>query len=256
MRDVHDDGVTDGPPPDDGMTGEYSSAVPRNSQRRKQVVIGVVGLLSILGVGGIAAKQVIDDQGTAPASQVGALEPPPAVPPPASAAVLPAPGTPRASVASASAAIGSASPTVVSTPGAAEPLATTTPSRAAAPRSTRTLRPLPTIAGADAVAEADVTTSTVKRGGERLKIASARADLTGYRELGWIVGKGEKVGNAHCTKKIKLSADEAVREHPTLLICWRTSAQKSVYTVAVKINGVPSKKLSAAAIGKEWARLG
>jgi hypothetical protein len=254
MRDAHDDGVNDGPPPEDGTTDVQSSAVP--GRRRKQALIGAVGLLAILGVGGIVAAQIIDDQDTAPTSQVGAIEPPAAGPLVPSAATSSTTGSPRASVASTDAAIGSASPRVTSAPADPEPTATTTPSRATAPTSTRTLRPLPPTANADAVSEADVTTSTVNRGGERLKIASARADLTGYEELGWIVGKGEKAGNARCTKKIKLSVDEAVREHPTLLICWRTSATKSVYTVAVKIKGAPSQKLSVAAVAKEWARLG
>jgi hypothetical protein len=64
-----------------------------------------------------------------------------------------------------------------------------------------------------------------------------------------------KVGNVNCTQKIRLSANVKPKERPTLLICWRTSAQKSVYTVAVKRDGQPSQAKSVAAIDKEWARL-
>jgi len=113
------------------------------------------------------------------------------------------------------------------------------------------LRPLPSASVAG-----DVTVTTAARDGGTLKVVSARQDLTGYRELGWVADPGERVGRARCSDRIRLSVDAKATAHPTLLICWRTSTQKSVYTLAVKTDGRPSAKTSVAAIDKQWTRLG
>jgi hypothetical protein len=79
-------------------------------------------------------------------------------------------------------------------------------------------------------------------------------DLTGYRELAW-VREGKPVGEATCTKTIAVSANVPPKEKPTLLICWRTSAQKSAYTVAVDFDTPPSEAKSVAELGKAWAAI-
>jgi hypothetical protein len=88
-----------------------------------------------------------------------------------------------------------------------------------------------------------------------LRVVSARADLTGQRELAWVVGAGEPVGGAQCTQKIQLSNNPKPKVRPSLLICWRTSAKRSAYTVAVDLNRAPSKAASVAALNEAWARL-
>jgi hypothetical protein len=40
-----------------------------------------------------------------------------------------------------------------------------------------------------------------------------------------------------------------------MLVCWRTSARRSVVTVAVAEQGRPSSGDSVAVIQREWARL-
>ena len=64
------------------------------------------------------------------------------------------------------------------------------------------------------------------------------------------------MGNARCTQTITLSNDVPASARPTLMLCWRVGAQKSVYTVAIKADGRPAAKTSVALIDKEWARLG
>jgi hypothetical protein len=90
--------------------------------------------------------------------------------------------------------------------------------------------------------------------GHTLKVASAPLDLTGYRELAWVRG-GERHGAATCTQKITVSPDVPPKVKPTLLICWRTSAKKSAYTVAVDFQGHPSATESVAALTKAWAAI-
>jgi len=256
MRNGDDSRAAEGPKPDDGARGVDSSwAVLWRTRRRKQAIAGAVGVLSILGVGGLVANQVIDDRDTAPSSQTGALEPmaPGAQSPPGGVAppVLAGP--------SASTQAGLASTTAHPV----TPIPKSSAKRVAAARSAvasaslQVRRPLPAPdTGTATVSEADVTTTTVRRGGETVQVKSGLRDLTGYRELGWIVDKGKKVGNVRCTQRIRLSPSVKARVRPTLLLCWRTSAQKSVYTVAVKMGGRPSMKASAAEIDKEWTKLG
>ncbi|UWP81903.1 hypothetical protein [Dactylosporangium fulvum] len=84
---------------------------------------------------------------------------------------------------------------------------------------------------------------------------SGRTDLTGQRELGWVAGQGEPFGSAHCTQQLRLIPGGPVVTKPELLICWRTSPVKSVYTVAVSLDGHPSREISVAAIDEAWDEL-
>ncbi|WP_433720453.1 hypothetical protein ACQP2Y_35630 [Actinoplanes sp. CA-051413] len=238
MRDGDDNDRPDGAASPDGVR---TSGRVRRSRRR--AVVGTAGLLTVLGVGGFVAYQVHADRGTAPTAQNAAPEP----------------GT---------ATSGLTGPAVTATPASAlKPSPTsgasqrpkTVEERVAAVRSTAArkgpgvLRPLPSPA---TVAADDVAVTTSAQDGGTIKVVSARQDLTGYKELGWVAGRGDKVGTARCSDTIRLSADVAATEHPTLLICWRTSAGKSVYSVAVKIGGRPSPTLSVAAIDAQWTTLG
>ncbi|MEU8813362.1 hypothetical protein [Actinoplanes sp. NPDC048796] len=99
-------------------------------------------------------------------------------------------------------------------------------------------------------------TGDVRKDREMLRVVTARSDLTGQRELGWVADEGEKVGDARCTQTVKLSNNPVARKRPTMVICWRTSATKSVYTVMINLDEKPSKTRSVAALDKAWAKLG
>jgi len=89
-----------------------------------------------------------------------------------------------------------------------------------------------------------------------IRVVSARYDLTGQRELGLAGDDGDPVGSARCTQRVKFSAEAAAQVKPSLLLCWRTSAGRSVVTLAAVPGGHPSSARSVAAIDKEWAALG
>ena len=257
MRNVDDNRAAEGPL-DDGTGATYTSAMTRRARRRKQAMIGAVGVVSLLGAGAVAATQLLDDSGAASTSRAGALEPivSSAVPSVASGAPPSVSATPTTSA--------KAGTTPTTKAGTATPRPKTTAERIAAVRSlaakpNNQVRRPPEPKGAAAaipVNTADVTTTQSEQNGERLIVASARQDLTGYNHLGLVADPGIKYGDARCTKKIKVRAAEKPRERPTLLICWRTTATKSVYTMAVKLDGRPDPKLSVAALDKEWAKLG
>jgi hypothetical protein len=236
--------------------GVYSSAATRRSRRRKQAAIGAVGLAAILGIGAVVAQQVFEDDDTTPAAQPGALAPLTAASPSGSTSTSKTSTGPsaKASRSATAAPKASSAPSLPKTD--AERIAAARSAAAQVTRTPAVRRPLSNGGVAASVSDADVTQSTVQQDGESITVTSARKDLTGFRQLAWVVDKGVAVGKARCTSKIRLSANVAPRERPTLLLCWRTSAEKSVYTVAVTSDGRPSKALSAAEIDKEWSKLG
>lgn len=128
--------------------------------------------------------------------------------------------------------------------------------RSANERLGTVIRPPKAPNGRSLVADVEVKEKgDIKRGGKTLRTVSARQDLTGLRELAWVVDAGEPAGKARCTNKIRLSNNAVPRARPTLLLCWRTSAAKSVYTVAVNVYGRPVKAESIREIEKTWARM-
>ncbi len=89
-----------------------------------------------------------------------------------------------------------------------------------------------------------------------LRVVSARADLSGQRELAWVADAGQPVGDARCTQNFHIGPKATARVRPTLLVCWRTSPDRSVYTVAVDVDHRPSAQASVAVIDDVWSRLG
>jgi hypothetical protein len=232
----------------------YNSVVARRNRRRKQAIAGVAGL-AVLGAGAFLVTAQVADQNQTEAKETTALA---AQSPTAVASSRGASSAPSVS---------SADPTPAkSSAGAEKPKTVEDRAKVARnankQRGTEVRRPLNTTPegarAAAATAGVQVrlkTYGSVQKDKETLKVYSAKDDLTGYRELGWVAGDGEKVGDSRCSQSIRLSNNQVARVRPTLLICWRTSAEKSVYTVAVDLDGKPSTKKSVSAIKKEWARL-
>ena len=225
-------------------------------RRRKQAIAGAVGLAAVLGGGAFLVTDRFAGDADTVATELAA---PPAVVPSAG----PASGPGRAAPSSA-AAPGSvpASPAARS---AAAPAPTTTKpktraqmieeAKGTAAKSDNVRRPNPPkIVPADA--KVTVTQSGSMAEGGTLKVVSARADLTGQRELGIVADEGRAVGDARCTQNVRFSAGAPAQEKPTLMICWRTSAGRSVYTVAAVPSGRPSAEKSVVALNRQWAKLG
>jgi hypothetical protein len=98
-------------------------------------------------------------------------------------------------------------------------------------------------------------TGNVQENRRSMRVVSAKGDLTGQRELAWPADEGTKVGDARCTQNFQFNAQSAPGIRPTLMICWRTSKDKSVYTVAVDVANKPSAQNSVAVLDREWNSL-
>lgn len=109
---------------------------------------------------------------------------------------------------------------------------------------------------ATAVGEVTETREGPLKDGATLRIVSARYDLTGQRELLWIADDGTKVGDARCTQNFQFSNNTAPKERPTMMVCWRTSAGKSVVLVAVTPKGRPDAGDTVTRLDEQWTSMG
>ncbi|MEV6301472.1 hypothetical protein AB0M02_18825 [Actinoplanes sp. NPDC051861] len=103
-------------------------------------------------------------------------------------------------------------------------------------------------------AQVEHRTETTKNG--TIRVTTARDDLTGTAPLTIAADEGTRVGSAHCTDRVRFSQDAPAVKRPTLLLCWRTSADRSVVTMAVTPKGKPKAATSVEIIDQEWAKLG
>jgi hypothetical protein len=224
------------------------------SRRRRRTALGVVGLATLLGAGSFLVGEklnlhpdAVSGEAAAPASTpetgLGA-DPTPNKPP--------VTGTPSPKVALATP---SKSPSPISL---AQRLATARAANAKLGTEVRPALPLPLppadVVAADEVSVVDI--GNLKRDGATVRVISARQDLTGQRELTIAADRGQVVGSASCTDNFRFSGGAAAVRKPTMLLCWQTSAAKSVITLAVSASGRPSSATSVALIKRQWAKLG
>ncbi|MCA2215927.1 hypothetical protein [Jidongwangia harbinensis] len=232
----------------------------RSPRRRRTAVAGVVGLAAVLGGGAFLMTDHLTDEPAAVTADAGAsapLEPPADGAPPAATADSPSPGPARTPAGA------KAAPSPAPAATTAKPRPRTTAEiidalKGAAAKATDNVKRAPVGPGAP-LSDADVKVTESGAPSDAagmLRVVSAAGNLAGQRELGWVSGlKGEKVGAARCSQTIRLSPNAPARERPTLLLCWRTSATKSVYTLAVNHHKRPSKQASVAALTRAWNQL-
>jgi len=95
------------------------------------------------------------------------------------------------------------------------------------------------------------TTGSLKEGGI-LRVVAAREDLTGQRELAYVAGGLMRHRGVLCSQTFKFSTNPAPRKRPNLVMCWRTSADRSVITMVVDPKGHPSPDKAVNALEKKW----
>ncbi|MFI5491549.1 hypothetical protein [Actinoplanes sp. NPDC051859] len=229
----------------------YDSVVARRNRRRKQAIAGVASL-ALLGAGAYAVTaQVAGDKNSA-VQQISA-----------GSARQPAPGSGQPAQEQQPDTGATSAPAAAAASEAPTPEPKTTQEQIQAVQGAafknqkdRVKRPL--APPAKAVTDDEVTETTIGSHQDAkgsIKVVSARTDLTGQRELSWVAGPGKKVGSSECTQEIRVTPDAPARVRPTMWLCWRTSASKSVYTITVNLKRKPSAKAGVAQIDKTWASL-
>jgi hypothetical protein len=229
----------------DHEEGGFTSVLSRHVRRHRRAVIGATGLAAVLGAGAfLVTDQVTKDSPTS-AGPSSAVTTGPAVPAGVST-------EPAAQIDPASSGPAAAQTAAAQTAGPQTLQERVDAARSANKRLGTEVRHQSPVKATDVdPAKVHVEQTGSDRAGKMLRVSSARQDLTGYRELAW-VRDGKAAGDAVCTKKITLSPQSPARARPTLLICWRLSAQKSVYTVAVDFKTPPPESASVAALDRAW----
>ncbi|RSM54667.1 hypothetical protein DMB66_37185 [Actinoplanes sp. ATCC 53533] len=240
---------------------DNNSVVARRIRRRKQAFIGVAGL-AVLGAGSFLVTSQVADNAKTETKDAAALVP-----------VAPVDETPSESAppaAPSASAVPSASAAPSPSASAKPPVVTPSPSRSHSKAVDERIKAARAAAAADghpvqraltpskAAKTGPVTVKTIGsiyEDGATMRVLSAKFDLTGQREMLWAADDGEPVGDARCTQNFHFSNNRVPGERPTMLLCWRTSAKKSVVTVAVVKEGRPAKPASAAMIEKVWRTL-
>jgi len=227
--------------------GGLPSVIGSRVRRNKRVAIGAAGLAAVLSVGALllidqateksgTTARLADDTG--PAARTSA-------PPSHSAVAGKATAAPIGPVATAAS----------GAPGAKTVGERLSEARSANKRlGTEVRRPAPRTASTVDASKVKVVQTGTNQSGHMIRVSSAPLDLTGYRELAWVRG-GVRYGDATCTQKITVSENVPPKERSTLLICWRTTAKKSAYTVAVDFTKRPSMADSVAALDEAWTAM-
>lgn len=250
----------DRPTNSDGVsrTGN-TKRTPRVSTRH--AVIAAVGMAAVLGAGVYAATTIHDDMQDAEVAGENAVR---------------ATGNPDAApegVASrmTTSTSDSIDKTFSPTPSASAPSRKTAPSmapekatevereiraaREAAAKAGHPVQRAPQPTGFT-VAQDKIHVWMVKTSDGTIRVTTAKADLTGQEDHLIAADNGKAVGHSRCTRQFRFANGAQVKHIPRLLLCWRTSPDRSVLTLASSRSGAPAEKDSAAVIDKEWVKLG
>lgn len=221
---------------------------------RRRIGVIAVGAAAVLGVGAYAvtANLTGEDSHTAEPGTLTPAVSPSSTPPPAS--LTTAPATPEDSAPPASP---SPVPTTATSRSSVDPKVRKQIDEARANQKKDGIelqRPLED--KGRTVPTGLTTTRTEEKPWGTIRITTARADLTGQQDLAMAGDGGTLSGRAHCTQKVRFSRNVPARAISNMMLCWRTSADRSVVTMAVAKKGRPTAADGAAVIAREWAKLG
>ncbi|GIE92928.1 hypothetical protein [Paractinoplanes rishiriensis] len=234
----------------DGGASRLAASESGSKGRHVRVAVGVTAVAAVLGAAAyVTTDRLTREQGAT--TEVGAL------------------AWPSASVGIPSAGVRSAPASASATPanGEMKPWASMSPEeqrrirqkidaahKAMAKDGVKITRPLD---GKKATGDAITRTGGSLSQDEGItRVTTAKYDLTGQKELRWVVDGGKKTGTATCTQKFRFSRDKPATERPNMLMCWRTSAQRSVVAVTVVKEGKPSTEANLKVLAREWGKLG
>jgi hypothetical protein len=233
-------------PGDDGHRAA-PARLGKSDHTRSRVVIGAAGLAAVLGIGAYLTTSAIVSDDVPVAEEFRPIAP---VSTPSIADLS---STPSAAASPSDQQAGGAAAQAAQQERDPEEVRkeVTAARQEAAQHGFPLQRPLQPAAGAATGTE---TTRNLPGGGT-MRITTAEGDLTGQRPLLWAGDEGRTVGPDKCTQSFRFSEGDLGVERPTMLLCWRTSASRSVAVLSVDPDGTPSIEESAKVIDHEWEKL-
>jgi hypothetical protein len=137
------------------------------------------------------------------------------------------------------------------------PTGSLTPSQAAAAKAAA--EPMATTTSTSSASGGVVSLVTIgdlPKNHRMFRVYSARRDLSNTGELKWRGDDGHAVGDAFCTQKYSFNPGTPAVVRPTMLLCWRTSAARSAYTLTVSVDTPPSEHDAVGYLDEAWSKLG
>ena len=90
----------------------------------------------------------------------------------------------------------------------------------------------------------------------QIRVVAGRADLAGKLEFVWAGDAGQPVssplGAARCTQSLRLTPHSPITVRPTMLMCWRTAALLSAYSIVIDFDHQPSLTDGVTALDAAW----
>jgi len=86
-----------------------------------------------------------------------------------------------------------------------------------------------------------------------IRVVFAPTDLTGKLQLTWAADQGTTVGDYRCTQNFALTPGAKPTVRPTMIICWRTTAEFSAYALLVDFDHTPLASQAIAALKPIWS---
>ncbi|BAL91688.1 hypothetical protein AMIS_64680 [Actinoplanes missouriensis 431] len=228
----------DGPP----------TTLARSRWSRHRLAVGTAGVAAILGAGAyLVTDRIVND-----ADRTAAREVPVTVLPGGPAET---PGTPSADPATAS-----PEPTVSATETSAAPIPSAVAEeikearRKMAEDGVAVQRPIVPKVVKPAEDVKVTEKGSLKKGGI-LRVVTARGDLTDQRELRYVAGGVTEHRDIPCSQTFRFSTNPTPKKRDNLLMCWRTTAEKSVLAIVVDPGGHPSPDKAVDALQKAWRQM-
>ncbi|MFC7527654.1 hypothetical protein [Actinoplanes sp. GCM10030250] len=228
----------------------------RTRWSRGRIATGTAGLAAILGVGAyLVTDNVVNNEQNTAGQEVRQIAP--VATDPATPAATDASPTPSAQPSSA----GSSSP-VPTADASGSPLPSEVVEeirearRKMAEDGVPIKPPVVPKAAAAAAPPVEMTTKGSLKEGGIIRTLTARGDLTGQRELAYVAGGVKEYRGVSCSQTFQFSTNPKPEKKDNLVMCWRTSAKKSVAVMVVDPKGKPSKDKAVDAIEKNWRSMG
>jgi hypothetical protein len=240
---------------DDARHGDRQ---PAARPTRRQLAIGTVGLAAVLGGGAyLLTPQLVDRQHNVAAPDSVRLAP--VTPAQATAESVPfvssgGSASPSTSVPASASGSLAESPSPSRSPDSAAVRRQIDQARAAAAKAGHPLQ-RQLITKGELPASAGLTTRMERTANGTLRITSAKGDLTGREDQVLAADDGTPVGDVRCTQNFHFANNATPRKIATMMLCWRTSATRSVLTLGVTRQGPPSPSMYTPVIDREWAKL-
>ncbi|GLY06029.1 hypothetical protein [Actinoplanes sp. NBRC 101535] len=97
-----------------------------------------------------------------------------------------------------------------------------------------------------------MTTKGSLDGGGIVRVYTAHGDLTGQKELAYVAGGIKEHRDVPCSQTFKFATNPKPAKKDNMLMCWRTTATKSVVAIVVDPEGKPSRDKAVDIVEKNW----